>query len=127
MLVEGMTKAREFSAREWYESSARPVCQKKARKNSDHPELHPAGFADHALVPRRIPDELNVGLVYAVDRKDLALGVVRDRRAHSAAGCGQRHFDVHLRAAFGPLRELAIINQSEIDDVHRDFRIEALL
>jgi hypothetical protein len=35
---------------------------------SDHSELHSAGFTDHVLVPRRIPDELDISLVHAVDR-----------------------------------------------------------
>jgi hypothetical protein len=33
---------------------------------SDHAELHSTGFADHVLVPRRIPYELHVGFVDSV-------------------------------------------------------------
>src|SRR5438067_1811629 len=82
----------------------------------DHAELHPAGFADHALIPRRIPDELDVGFVDAVDRHDLALRVVRDHRPHAAAGSGESHFDFHLRAAVVAGSQLAVINQTEIDN-----------
>ena len=32
-----------------------------------HAELHPTGFADHVLVPRRIPDELDNGFIDAID------------------------------------------------------------
>jgi hypothetical protein len=40
------------------------------RKNyaSDHPELHAARFTDHVLIPGRIPDELDIGFIHAVDR-----------------------------------------------------------
>src|SRR5215475_8934490 len=32
----------------------------EACATSDHAELHPSGFADHVLIPRRIPDELHI-------------------------------------------------------------------
>ena len=59
--------------------------------------------------------------------ENFALRIVRDRRAHAAAGRGQRHFHFHLRAAFRFVDQLAIVNQAEIDDVYRDFRIVTLL
>jgi hypothetical protein len=34
---------------------------------SDHPELHPARFADHILIPGRVPNELDIGFIDAVD------------------------------------------------------------
>jgi len=45
-----------------------------------HPKLHPTRFADHVLIPRRIPDELNIGFIDAVDRKDFALCIMRITR-----------------------------------------------
>lgn len=33
---------------------------------SDHAELHSPGFADHVLVPWRIPDELHIGFIDTV-------------------------------------------------------------
>jgi hypothetical protein len=33
---------------------------------SDHAELHSAGFADHVLVPRRIPNKLHIGFIDSV-------------------------------------------------------------
>ena len=39
----------------------------KACAASDHTEFHPAGFADHVLVPRRVPNELDIGFVDAID------------------------------------------------------------
>ena len=50
-----------------------------------------------------------------------------NRRSHPTAGRGKRHFHVHFRSTLRPLGKLAIVYQSEIDDVHRDFRIETLL
>ena len=34
---------------------------------SNHAELHSAGFADHVLIPRRVPNELHIGFINAVD------------------------------------------------------------
>ena len=42
----------------------RPV----ANSDLDHSELHSPGFADHVLVPRRVPDQLHIGLIHTVDR-----------------------------------------------------------
>ena len=33
---------------------------------SDHSELHSAGFANHVLIPRRVPNELHIGFIAAV-------------------------------------------------------------
>ena len=51
---------------------------------------------------------------------------MRDRGAHSTARRRKRHFHFDLRAAFRLLQQLAIVNQPEIDDVDRNFRIETL-
>jgi hypothetical protein len=32
----------------------------------NHPELHPARFADHVLIPGWVPDELHIGFIDAV-------------------------------------------------------------
>jgi hypothetical protein len=93
----------------------------------NHSELHPPGFADHVLVPWRVPDQLHVGFVDAVDAQDLALGVVRDGRSHAAARRGQGHFHFDLLAAFGFIHQPAIVNQTEVDNIHRNFGVEALL
>jgi hypothetical protein len=42
-----------------------------ARTDLDKAELHFAGFADHMLVPGRIPDQLNISFVNAGNGKDL--------------------------------------------------------
>jgi hypothetical protein len=33
----------------------------------NHPEFHPSCFADHVLVPRRVPNKLDIGFIDAVD------------------------------------------------------------
>ena len=33
----------------------------------NHSELHPTRFANHVLVPRRVPNELDIGFIHAVD------------------------------------------------------------
>src|SRR6185437_5565291 len=59
-------------------------CERRKPTPLDHPELHPARFADHVLVPRWVPDQLDVGFIHTIDRQNLALGVVGDGRSHSA-------------------------------------------
>src|SRR5439155_11622287 len=38
-----------------------------AATRSDHAKLHATGFADHVLVPGRVPNELDISFVDAVD------------------------------------------------------------
>src|SRR5437868_598648 len=38
-----------------------------AATTSDHAKLHATGFADHVLVPGRVPNELDISFVDAVD------------------------------------------------------------
>src|SRR5207249_11218516 len=92
----------------------------------DHPEFHPASFADHILVPGRIPNELDIRFIDAVDTKNFALRIMRDGRPHAAARRGECHFHFHPRAAVLFLNQTAIINQTEIDDIDRDLWIIAL-
>ena len=99
----------------------------RIRAASHHPQLHPARIADHVLIPRRIPDELDVGLVHAFDGQNFALGIMRDCRAHPTAGRGQRHFHFNARAPIILLRQFAIVNQTKVYNIDRDFRVVALL
>src|SRR5205085_10632685 len=95
--------------------------------DSDHAELHSPGFTDHVLIPWRIPNELHLGFIHTVDRQNFALRVVRNGGAHAAAGSGQRHFYFHPGAAIVLFHQAAIVDQAKIDDIHRNFRIVALL
>ena len=63
----------------------------------------------------------------AVDAENLALGVVRDRRSHPQPGAVSVIFTSTFVPPSGLLGQLAIVNQAEIDDVYRDFRIVTLL
>jgi hypothetical protein len=101
-------------------------CERRKPTALDHPELHPTRVADHVLIPRWIPDQLDVGFIYAIDRQNLALGIVGDGRSHSATRRGQCHLHIHARAAVLFLCQLAIVNQSEVDNVHRNFRVITL-
>ena len=65
----------------------------------NHAELHAPGFTDHVLIPGRVPNELDISFIYAVDGQNFALRVARDSRSHAAAGCGKGHFHFHLCAA----------------------------
>ena len=52
--------------------------------------------------------------------------IVRDGRAHSAARRGQGHLHIYPRAAVISPRQFAIVNQSQIDNVDRNFRVITL-
>src|SRR4030095_3803034 len=93
---------------------------------SDHPELHPARFADHILIPGRVPNELDIGFIDAVDGQNLALRIVGDGWSHPAARRRERHFHFHARAAVILFSQTAIVNQTKIDNINRNFRVVAL-
>jgi hypothetical protein len=46
----------------------RQAAMTRSARQSNHAELHPPRFADHVLVPGRVPDQLDIGLIDAVDR-----------------------------------------------------------
>src|SRR6266542_2361003 len=101
--------------------------QKRARSLcSDHPELHPARFADHILIPGRIPDELDIGFIHAVNRQNFALGVVGYCGPHAAARRSERHFHFHAHPAVILFSQTTIVNQTKVNNVDRDFGIVAL-
>ena len=102
------------------------VRQAEALVGLDHPELHSPGFANHVLVPGWVPHQLYVGFLDAVDAQDFALGVVRDRWAHSATGSRQGHFHFDFRAATFFLDKTTVVDKAKVDDVDRDFRVVAL-
>ena len=52
--------------------------------------------------------------------------IVRDGGSHPATRRGQCHLHFYFRAAVWFLDQLAIVDQAEVDDVDRDFRIVAL-
>src|SRR5947207_12933927 len=81
-----------------YRTAANTVKRRKIFSRLHHAELHPARFTDHVLVPGRIPDELAFSFVHAVDRKNLALRIMRNRRAHSASGGGEAHLHGHFHS-----------------------------
>src|SRR5437868_3172899 len=57
------------------------------------------------------------------ERLDFVLHVRGEHGAHAAAGGGEGHLHLHVvPASFGG-DELAEIDQSEVDDVHRDLRV----
>lgn len=91
-------------------------------KKSDHAEFHFSFLGDHILVPCGIPDELDICFVDFVDGEDLCLGICGDDRAHAAARGGESHFHLHDFLVID-LFDGAVVNEAEVDDVDRDFRI----
>jgi hypothetical protein len=95
----------------------------------DEAELHFAFFADHGLVPGRLPGDADIGGADAGDEEDFAFGVFGNRGAHAAAGRGERHGDVDfVGGAFGRCRggnrfDVHGVNEAEVDDVYGDLGV----
>ena len=89
---------------------------------SDHTQFHAAFFGNHILIPGRIPDKFDLRIIDSLDRHDACLGIRRDHRAHATPGSRQSHFD-HRHGLASLILDEAVVNQTEIDDIHRDFRI----
>ena len=84
-------------------------------------ELFAAVSGNHALVPWRIPNEMDVRFLDGIQRQQTGLDVSCDLPAEMATRGSERHFHVHFAAV-----ERHVVNQTEIDDVQRDFGVEAL-
>jgi len=80
-------------------------------------------WRDHLRVPRRVPDDLHVGVRDAWEVEEPEPRVGGDRRPHAAAGRGERHLDVDA-VAVALRRDAHVVDQAEIHDVHRDLRVE---
>ena len=57
------------------------------------PGLQSRGLRHHRLVPRRVEDEFDVGVLHGRDQQQLLADVGDQDFAHAAAGSGQRHAD----------------------------------
>src|SRR5207244_11353875 len=78
------------------------------------------------LVPRRVPNKLDVCFIHTVNTKNFALRIVRNRWSHAATRRSQSHFHFDSRAALLFFDQTAIIDQAQINNVYRDLWIVAL-
>ena len=78
---------------------------------------------DHALMPGRIPNDLDAGVLDVGEHEDLLLGIARDGGAHAAAGGGEGHLDEDLSLAAGEKINAHVVDQAEVDDIDGDFRV----
>ena len=103
----------------------RPAFLLPVGKGLDQAELHLAFLRDHLLIPGWFPSDAYFRGGYAGHEEDFVLGVFRDGRAHATTRCGQRHGDIDFVAqtVIG-LEDIHRINETEINDVHRDFWIK---
>ncbi len=90
-----------------------------------HPRLQPRRLRHHRLVPRRVEDELDVGIADRRDQLELVADVGDEHLAHAAAGRGERHLHGDVARAVRIGRDLALVDEPEVDDVDRDLGVEA--
>src|SRR5262252_2500064 len=71
-------------------------------------------------IPRRVPDELHVGLRDAGDARDGVVHGREDLRTDGTSRAGQRHADYHLLAVGG---DVDAVHEAEVHDREVDLRI----
>ncbi len=106
----------------WFEQDERGTEQFWKRDLQDA-QLHLARFGDHGLVPGRVPHQFHLGFADAGEGFDLGLGFLGEDGAHAAAGGGQRHLDGDVGAVAVARGDQAIVDEAEVHDVDRDFRV----
>src|SRR5690606_10650638 len=85
-----------------------------------------AGFelcflAHHFPTPGRVEYQLDIYLLYVRHQPYPILDVTDQNRSHAATWRGQRHGDVHPLAL---LVDIDCVDQPQVDQVHRDLRVE---
>src|SRR5271169_2979203 len=86
---------------------------------SQHAELEPRLLGHSLRTPRWRPDELDPNIIDAGNGPDRRFDLARHARGDRASGCRQCHFDINCTA---PLDD-QLVDQTELDEIHRDFRI----
>src|SRR5438477_1416605 len=98
-----------------------PPSMGRSTDRLDHPQF-PARLFGHALWgPDRLVDDVDARVGDAGQRHQVVAHVRHHVRGHRAAQSGEGHLHVD---ALGLDRD--VINQTEVDDVDRDLRVEAL-
>ncbi len=93
------------------------------------PSFQPENFSafrrNHGLMPRGVPNNFHRRVCHPRQVKQFLLSVSGNDRAHSTTGRCQCHFHQHFALAAGQRFDAHVIDQSEINDVHRYLRIKA--
>jgi [glutamine synthetase] adenylyltransferase / [glutamine synthetase]-adenylyl-L-tyrosine phosphorylase len=74
-------------------------------------------------MPWRVPNHFDHRFVDAGQCEQFFLRIPGDNAAHAATGSGQGHLDIHAVAGFAERFDAEVIDQSEIDNIHRDLRV----
>src|ERR1039458_6162105 len=78
-------------------------------------------IAHHRRGPRRVPDDLDLGLLNPFEAEQGVLYAPGDALMHRAALCGQRHLNVDLAAL-----DMGAVNQAKVHDVAVNLRVHDL-
>src|SRR5215469_5595819 len=92
---------------------------KAAECSLQHPEFEPGFLAHQLRRPGRGPDELDANVADAGDAADRRLDFPRHRGGYRTGGSRQRHLDIDD----APFLDDQLVNETELDKIHRDFRI----
>src|ERR1700685_4527485 len=88
---------------------------------SHHARLQARLVGHHGLIPRRIKYQFNIRLRDRGDDLHLVAYILHQNLAHAAARRGQSHLDVDRARRVLVLADVALVDQSQIDDVDRYF------
>src|SRR5690606_41299215 len=80
-----------------------------------HPGFQARGLGHHALVPRRVEYQLDVGLGDRRDHLQLAAYVVDQDLAHAATGRGQGHLHLDHPLALAQRTQHGLVDQAKVD------------
>ncbi len=91
----------------------------------EHPGLQAGRLSHHGLVPGWIEHQFDHGLTDGGNQFDLVRRIVHQNVAHAAARGGERHLDIDTARAVVLWVHGTVVDQSEFDDIDRNFRIKA--
>src|SRR5262249_7359398 len=90
-------------------------------------ELLAGGRAEPLWTPRWIPDDVHVTCAYAGNLLQASLHLFADHHVSWTALSGKSHIDRDVLLVIRRRFKANIVNEPEIDDVNRNFRIVAVL
>src|SRR5690606_10397397 len=96
-----------------------------AEDRSEHAQLKSRGLAHHFPAPWRIPYEVHLHFFHAMNVENLAARFIGNHRDNSATGCDQCHSNFNTKFFIAQGDDVAAIDQTQVDDVDRNFRVVA--
>jgi hypothetical protein len=72
-------------------------------------------------MPRRIPNQLDIGFFNLIERKEFGLDIPRDLPTQVTTGSGQSHLHIDARTL-----DRDVVNKTKINNIEGNFRVVAI-